>query len=151
MQAKFTLGDRPYEFQFSDDDVVNADEYDFNNGRKEARMFFLHDHGFCVAVVFADDLGEALDLAADDDKLDRYAVSEDERGDYPADEGIDFLGNYGHPFDIQSMGVIELPVPKMSVAALFMSSHEASRPSNGMVPLPGSMVMVKEGEYTSRP
>ena len=83
----------------------------------------LHDHGFVLAVVFADCLQDALDIAVDNDKLDRFQVTDNEMSDYPDEEGLSFLGNASEPFDIESLGAIELPNPKFSFVALFNASR----------------------------
>jgi hypothetical protein len=110
---------------FSDADVVNASDFipagDYNPHK--VRPFLLHDHGFVLAVVFADCLQDALDEAADADKLDRYMITAEEFDDYVDEkgneEGVTYLGNAGEPFDIESLGAIELPNPPMSFVALF--------------------------------
>jgi hypothetical protein len=110
------------EISFSDEDVANPDDFIPAGGYNpyKVRPFLLHDHGFVVAVVFASNLQEALDIAVDENKLDGFAVSEKELTDYgPEEEGITRLGNAGEPFDIESLEVIELPNPKWSFVALF--------------------------------
>ena len=71
-----------------------------------------------LAVVFADCLQDALDIAADNGKLDRFRVTEEDAADYPDDEGLTFLGNASEAFDIESRGVEELPNPRFSFVAL---------------------------------
>lgn len=139
---------------FSDDDVVNKDNYipagEYNP--HNVRPWLLHDHGFVLCVVFADCLQDALDEAADNDKLNRYLIdttSSSDRDDYlvkdvvtpgfdaKCPEYIDdaggkwwwqegrepaLLGNAGEPFDIESLGVLELPNPPFSFAALFAAA-----------------------------
>ena len=114
------------QIQFSDSDVVNPMDFipegEFNS--YNTRPFLLHDHGFPVAVVFASCLQDALDEAADADKLDRYLVSEEDLKDYPnEEEGLTFLGNAGEPFDIESLSVLELPNPRFSFCALMEAHH----------------------------
>ena len=115
------------QIKWSDEDVVNvrdfipAGEYNPHN----VRPWLLHDHGFTVAVVFADCLQNAIDIAVNEDKMDRFLVGEEELGDYTGEpydeEGISYLGNAGEPFDIETLGFVELPHPKadLSFAALF--------------------------------
>ncbi len=111
------------EIQFSDADIVN--EGDFipagQSNPHNRRPFLFHDHGFALAVVFADCLDEALDEAADAGKLDRYLITECDRGDYKDENGISFLGNHGREFDIESLGICELPNPGFSFVALLQS------------------------------
>ena len=122
-------------------------EGDFNPHR--ARLWLLHDQGFTICVVEADCLQDALDAAVDADKLDRYLINvenESERSDYMTrdigeiaagfqcerPEYVDedgnnwwwsgepsFLGNASEPFDIESLGVIELPLPQRSLTRLY--------------------------------
>jgi hypothetical protein len=112
------------EVAFTDDDVVNlsnwipAGEYNPHN----VRPFLFHDHGFCVAVVFAESLQDALDEAADAGKLDRYKIGDHNLADYEAEEGISYLGNASEPFDIESLGTIELPNPHASFVSQFIAA-----------------------------
>ena len=114
------------EITFSESDVVNLDnwipkgEYNPHN----VRPWLFHDHGFVLAVVFADCLQDAIDEAVDANKLDRYLVSPDDMKDYPDEEGISFLGNAGEPFDIESLGVVELPNPPRSFVAQFNANQK---------------------------
>ena len=113
MQA--TVKRQNLEWTFSDADVLNIDNYipegDYNPHR--VRPWLLHDHGRTLCVVFADCLQDALDIAADEDKLDRYAVSEGNADHFA------YLGNAGEPFDIETLGCVELDNPPMSFAALY--------------------------------
>ncbi len=128
MEAEFQ------EIKFSDADIVNygnwipKGEYNPHN----VRPFLFHDHGFILCVVFADCLQDAMDEAVDEDKFDRYLVSEQELiNDYKYDEesgecehgAITRLGNGGEPFDIESLGVIELPNPANSFVAQFAAMN----------------------------
>lgn len=116
MKAKFN------EITFTDNDVVNPDDYiaSGHSNPHRIRPWLLHDHGFTVAVVFADCLQDALDAAVDAGKLDAFQVSEDDLAEYGSDEdGISRLGNAGEPFDIEALGVEELPTPPFSFVALF--------------------------------
>lgn len=149
MKCKLTNG-----CEFDDTDVVNFDdwipagEYNPHN----VRPWLLHDHGFTLAVVFAGNLQDALDIAVDSDKLDRFQIdreNDSERSDYMTTDvkemasGFDsecpeftdaqgvqywwkiepaFLGNAGEPFDIESLGVVELPNP----ARLGFTAHLAA-------------------------
>lgn len=110
------------EITFSDSDIVNMDDYipagEYNP--HNVRPFLLHDHGFVVAIVFADSLQDALDIAVDGDKMDRYMIDQKDLSDYGDDgDGITYLGNASEPFDIESLGAIELPNPPFSFVALF--------------------------------
>ena len=113
------------QIQFSDADVVDPENWipegEFNP--HNVRPWLLHDHGFVLAVVFADCLQDAIDAAVDADKLDCYQVAERDLSDYPEEEGLSFLGNACEPFDIESLGAIELPNPPMSFVALFSAAQ----------------------------
>ena len=120
----------PSEFndiRFSDADVVNPEEFiaandDYNPHK--VRPWLFHDHGFALAVVFAACEQDALDIAADQDKFDRYAVSADDLGDYGEDgEGLSYLGNASEPYDLEGLGIIELPNPSFSFCALFNAAQ----------------------------
>lgn len=106
--------------KFSDDDVVNLDdciwkgEYNPHN----VRPWLLHDHGFILAIVFADCLQDALDEAVDNDKLDSFQVTEEDLKDYDEDS-LAHLGNAGEPFDLEGVGAFELPTPTLSFCGLF--------------------------------
>jgi hypothetical protein len=112
---------------FSDSDIVNLDDWiakgEFNP--HNVRPWLLHDHGFAVAVVFADCLQDAIDEAVDAGKMDRYLIAESDLKDYGDDgDGISYLGNDGQPMDIESLGAIELPNPKRSFVAQFELSQQ---------------------------
>ncbi len=109
------------EFSFVDSDVVNLEEFiaqgEYNP--HDIHPSLLHDHGFTVAVVFASNLQDALDTAVDEGKMDRYAITDAD--DYTEDDAEEFayLGNAGEPFDIDTLGVVELDNPARSFAAQF--------------------------------
>ena len=111
--------------QFTDSDVVNGDHFiprgEFNP--HNVRPWLLHDHGFTLAVVFADCLQDALDIAADAGALDRYQVTQEDQADYPDDEALTFLGNACGPFDIDTLGVHELPIPQGSFCAQYAADY----------------------------
>jgi hypothetical protein len=113
------------EVQWSDDDVVNPNEYtpEGEYNPYNVRPWVLHDHGFVVAVVLADSLQDAIDIAVDEDKMDRYLISPENMGDYEDEEGISFLGNASEAFDIETLRYIELQNQKenRSLAALYQN------------------------------
>jgi hypothetical protein len=107
------------EIQFSDDDVLNHEDCIFagDYNPHHVRGFLFHDHGFALAVVFAESLQEALDIAADHGKLERFALSDEEADDY--DEGaINYVGNDCRPHDLESLQVQVFECPKLSIAKL---------------------------------
>lgn len=100
------------QIKFTAADIVNGDDWIAagESNPHNVRPWLFHDHGITLAVVFADDLGDALDIAADDEKLDRYEVSPEDRPEYEgSEERLSFLGNYCEPYDIESLGIVELP------------------------------------------
>lgn len=115
--------------KFTDEDVINLGdwiplgEYNPHN----VRPWLLHDHGFVLCIVFATCEPDALDEAADHDKLDRYLVTDPDLSDYPDEEGLAFLGNAGIPFDIESLGIIELPNPPASFCAQWNVRPQATK------------------------
>ncbi len=136
------------DIKFTDADVVNPDEYSKDNARYNIKPWLIHDHGFVVAVVFANNLQEALDEAVDADKLAAWQLNSDEqsvRDEYmhavQACDGylvkvygngqdnaptayldwndeVALLGNASEPFDIEGLEVVELPNPPFSFCAL---------------------------------
>lgn len=119
--------------KFTDADVVNPDDFipagEYNPNK--VLPFLFHDEGFALAVVFAENLQDALDIAADAGKLDRYQVHSDDLKDYAdmradghpdwdsAHERLAHLGNASEPYDIESLGIMELPAPAFSFCSLF--------------------------------
>lgn len=114
------------EITFSDHDVVNPDDYFMNVGCGDYKPYLIHDHGFTLAIVFALCEQDALDIAADEGRLDSFKIDEEElQKDYePECKGVTFLGNTGEPYDIQTLGMIELPNPKFSFCAIFNKEME---------------------------
>lgn len=110
------------EITFTDADVVNLDDWipAGESNPHGVRPFLLHDHGIVLAVVFADCLQDALDEAVDNNKLDRYLISDEDLRDYgEEEEGVTRLGNASEPFDIESLQSLELPNPPRSFVAQF--------------------------------
>jgi hypothetical protein len=121
-ERKWLMTGKYREITFADSDVVNktdfipAGEYNPHN----VRPWLIHDHGTTICIVFAANEQDALDTAVDEDKLDPWQISESEMADYgPEGEGITYLGNAGETFDIETLGMIELPNPPFSFVALF--------------------------------
>jgi hypothetical protein len=118
--------------KFSDADVVEADSWVAAGecNPHNVRPWLLHDHGFVLAVVFADCLQDALDAAVDAGKLDGLMLSAEDHAQYESDGwDVAYLGNASEPFDIESLGVEELPNPPRSFCAQFnaMDSNPAPR------------------------
>lgn len=119
MKIQSTILGKCGEITFSDADVINYDSFipegEFNP--HNVRPWLLHDHGFVLAIVFADCEQDAIDEAVDQGKLDRYRISEADLADYKDGEGISYLGNAGEPFDIDTLGMIAMQNPPASFAA----------------------------------
>lgn len=122
-----------YDLEFSDKDICqHPDDLEFENSRHHSvgvphKYFYIHEHGFCVAMVCATNLQDALDIAVDCDKLDAFLIPESDYADYGMDTDAPtctFLGNASEPFDIDNLQVIELPLPKFSLAAIFQAHFE---------------------------
>ncbi len=110
------IKDKTFEFKFSDEDVVNPGAYDYHD-----KVFLLHDHGFTVAVVYADNLQDAIDEAVDAGKMDHYSISEEDYEDYAVlsnNPTCFFLGNAGKLFDTDTLGAVEFVKPDISLVAL---------------------------------
>jgi hypothetical protein len=82
------------QIKFTDADVVNKDDFipqgEYNPHK--VGPILLHDAGFILAVVFAESLQDALDIAADAGKLQAFEVDDEDMADYPDEEGLTSLG-----------------------------------------------------------
>jgi hypothetical protein len=115
-----------YDLSFTDADVVEPREFipagEFNP--HNSRPWYVHNAGFCLGVTFASCESDALDILADNGKLDTFKVEEADMADYgDEEEGITRLGNAGEPFDIESVDIFALPAPAFSFAAMFMAAQ----------------------------
>lgn len=119
-----TITHNGFEFRFSNTDVVNPGDYSMLGTAPYGwKAWLLHDEGYTVAVVFADCEQDAIDEAVDAGKLDRWQVAPEELSDYGDTEEeqsqrLSYLGNAGEPFDIESLGMMEIPLPPFSFAGL---------------------------------
>lgn len=120
-------GEMKFEFQgisFCDTDVIDYEDF-IPNGEynpHNVRPWLFHDHGFVLCIVFSSSCDDAIDIAVDSGKFDRYLIDETDYSDYDIEGGswsCNFLGNAGKPFDIESLSVIELPNPSYSWVAMF--------------------------------
>jgi hypothetical protein len=137
------------EIQFSDADVVNPDDAPYFVGCDNYKPWLFHDHGSVLGIAFADCEQDALDIVADAGKLDRFKLDpEDEhvQRDYMREDpgvqacwidvvrdgrkvsldwkgDVKFLGNHSYPFDIEPLGIVELPNPPFSFVALFNAAQ----------------------------
>lgn len=113
------------EITFSDDDFVNPEDWIIEekserNQKEEKGWYLFHDHGFCLCVVWADCLQDALDIAADNDKLDCFLVPMEDYSNYNADD-LMCCGNDCRWFDLESLGFCRLPNFPMSIVAQFVA------------------------------
>ena len=120
---------------FSDADIVNPEDWISEGAYNPHRVrpFLFHDHGFVVCVVFASSLSEALDVAADHGRLDRYAVTnfddylpqemKGKSAEVVGPEGLAYLGNGGAPYDIESLDFMDMPNVKFSFTNLWEKQH----------------------------
>lgn len=109
--------------RFDDSHVVEADEciYQGDYNPRNVRPWLIHAGGSAICVVFADCLNDALDEAADEEKLKGFKIPDDVAANAP-DEVYDtytHLGNDSAPYNIDELEVIELPIPKRSFCAQF--------------------------------
>jgi len=116
--------------RFDDQDVVNPQDYD-PDAKGELDMpgcgnlpVLFHDHGFTLAIVFAETLQDAMDIFADSGKADRFEISHEEfkSGDWGTEEnprGIIHLGNESRMFDSESFEFVILQNPPFSFTGLY--------------------------------
>ena len=112
--------------KFSSEDVVDIGDWipEGEYNPHNIHPWLLHDHGFVVAVVFASNLQDALDIAVDNDKMERYLVADEDMDDYEDDEGsLTSLGNAGELHNIESLQYVEMPNCKLDFATLWYSQH----------------------------
>jgi hypothetical protein len=114
-------------FEFTDEDVVNPDDFiptgEYNP--HNVRPWLIYGSWGTLAVVFADCESDALDVAADGEKLEGYRIPPEEQ-----DESREYcyLGNCCDAYDIQNIGMIELPNPKRSFVAEFNAHMKGEQP-----------------------
>ena len=91
----------------------------FNVTDLDKIIYVAHDHGFVVGACFADHLQDALEILADEHCLDTFEIEFDD--DYKeADERISYLGNYGKPYDIETLTIFEMAAPNFSITSLII-------------------------------
>jgi hypothetical protein len=108
-QAKMLLTAEFAGIKFTEADIVDIDNWE-GTGNRYNKAYLIHDHGYCLAVVFERNEQDALDSAVDAGKLDAFILSAEQEAEYERD-GIEpcYLGNASEPFDIDTIGIIELP------------------------------------------
>lgn len=114
MTNKLSIGN--FEFTIPEDSFTNETDfsYPWDTNHANVKVYILHDAGFVQAVVFAENEQEACDIAADNCMIDQFRITDDEIEDYtqyadnqPLDHVV--LGKAGDWYDIESLGIIELP------------------------------------------
>lgn len=115
-----------YDLEFTDADVVQASDYipkgEYNP--HNVRPWYVHNAGYCLGVAFASCEHDALDILADEGKLNGFLVEEADMADYgEEEEGITRCGNASEPFDLQTVDMFALPHVPFSFAALFMAAQ----------------------------
>lgn len=114
-----------HEFDIKDSDIVNPDDYDCTEN-----IYLLHDHGFVLCIVNADNESDALDIAADEGKLDRFMVDDKEVNEISEEEfnsrGYSSIGNDCLIHDLESVGIIQLPNLELSYTAT-LKQHLSQR------------------------
>lgn len=104
--------------RFTEDDVVNIDDWNpGDDGLNAYKPWLFHDHGFVLGLVFAQTLQDAFDELADSGKIDSFAVSEAEMGDYPDEQGLSHLGNECKPYDVECVCCVAMGNPPLSFVA----------------------------------
>lgn len=111
---------------FTDADIINPDDFiaggEYNP--HNVHPILLYGVYGTIGVVFASHLQDALDIAVDENKLNGYAVADEDLADYGDDEdGIARLGNAGEPFNIQDVGAEDLVNPPFSFVALMNAAE----------------------------
>ncbi len=107
----------------TDTDVVNLDDFipDGESNPHHVRPWLLHDHGVIQAIVFAESVQDALDIATDNEKLTAFEVDDETiLTDYDEEDSnrLTSIGNDGKLHDIESLEIIQLHNPKMSFIKL---------------------------------
>ncbi len=109
--------------EFNDSLVVEPDEciYQGEYNPHNKRPWLIHLSGCALCVVFAYNEQEALDEAADHDRLQGCEM--DGGVDEDADENeYTRLGNDSALYDLTHIQITELPIPKRSFCAQFNES-----------------------------
>jgi hypothetical protein len=138
-------------FTFTDADVANPDDFipDATYNPHKIRPWLIYEQvGYSAvvrAIVFASCEQDALDEAVNYDKLDHLMLDEnnpEHRADYTKETTYDggepfmdwdedrvtFLGNASEPFDLEGVGLLELPNPPFSWVALFNAMELPNKP-----------------------
>lgn len=89
-------------------DFLNPDDHGVWN-----KCYWIHDHGFTLAIVFADSEQDALDEAFDHGNLDHFRVMEDDRHEHHDDDSITYLGNNSTMCDIACVSCDEFKLPSI--------------------------------------
>jgi hypothetical protein len=126
--------------------IVGSEHYDIYEGTraitqpgykmdKTVKLFAIHNEYECLALVFARNEQDAFDDAADDGKLDSMKLAEltitsNEYGEETGENGCQVvrLGNASEAFDMNNVGIVEIPMPKFSLAGLLFAQAVDAAP-----------------------
>lgn len=110
--------------KFKDEDVINWGDYHSPDGTVYNKPWLIYNEYGTLCIVFARCEQDALDEAADNDKLKGHLIDEDDK-DYDAEAGtyheeeVNYVGNNGKPCDMTNLNIIELPNPKLSLVGMY--------------------------------
>ena len=111
-----------FDITIDDSDVVNPEDFipAGESNPHNVRPWLVLDEGFTLGIAFAESLSDALDILADERKLDRFLISPSQLDEYgEEEEGISRLGNNCNPYDIENVMAFALPNPPFSFVAMF--------------------------------
>src|SRR4029078_8668101 len=89
------------DFTFSDADVLNPQDFVPREASLPVQPWLIHDHGFPLAIVFAESEDDALYLAADKGKLDAFKINDPTCAEDPL-----CLGNAGLTYDLSAVATL---------------------------------------------
>lgn len=95
-------------------EVIFAHEFNPHN----IHPILVTEHGFISFIVFAEHLQDALDILADEGKLDTFQIEEKDFEDYGINTDnptCTFLGNASEPFDIENLSAFDLNIADFPV------------------------------------
>lgn len=103
--------------EVDDSMVVNVEDciYQGEFNPHNVRPWLIYGLYGAYAIVFASNEQDALDIAADADKLKACASER-------LETDTDYLGNAGDPYDLTDVGITALKIPKRSWLAEFLQS-----------------------------
>lgn len=107
------IGISTLQFSISEADILNPDDYSCTGN---TYMLYDEDDGHILCIVNADDEDQAFEIAADEDELINYEISDEECDTMSEDEyvnrGCTVLGMSEHRcriYELGSVAIVELP------------------------------------------